>query len=182
MRLFSMLFRAIRTVPETPPPVRSARVRSSPRPVRRPRDVQDKAEVERKPTTQTLKGKCYVIDGDTVVISGTKIRIGGIDAPELNHPYGKSSKFALIKMCKGKVITAIVREEMSYDRVVASCYLPDGTDVAEKLVEQGLALDWARFSGGAYRHLEPPDARKKLWRADAKQKGRLHYVERYDGS
>lgn len=84
-------------------------------------------------------------------------------------------------MCKGQVITAEISEEMSYDRVVASCYLPDGTDVAAKLVEQGLALDWPKFSGGAYGHLEPPDARKRLWRADARMKGRMAYVNRYGG-
>ena len=121
-----------------------------------------------------------MIDGDTIVISGTKIRIGGIDAPELNHPYGKNSKYALINMCKGQVVTAKISEDLSYDRVVATCFLPDGTDVAARLVEQGLALDWPRFSGGAYRHLEPEGARKKLWRADAKQKGRLAHVEKYD--
>ncbi|WP_082029817.1 thermonuclease family protein [Ruegeria sp. ANG-S4] len=127
----------------------------------------------RLPTTDTLKGKCHVIDGDTIVISGTKIRIAGIDAPELEHPWGKKSKFALIQMCKRQVVTAIVSEEPSYDRIVAKCVLPDGTDVAAELVRQGLALDWPKFSGGAYSHLEPPDARKKLWRAAARQKGHM---------
>lgn len=111
-----------------------------------------------------------MIDGDTIVIRGRKIRIGGIDAPELDHPWGKKSKFALIRMCKGQVIRAEISEEMSYDRVVAKCYLPDGTDVAAELVKMGLALDWARFSGGAYRHLEPAGVRKKLWRAAVKQR------------
>jgi len=127
----------------------------------------------RTSTTDSLKGKCFVIDGDTIVISGTKIRVAGIDAPELDHPWGKKSKFALIDMCKGKVVTAIVKEEVSYDRIVAKCYLPDGTDVAAELVKQGLALDWPKFSGGEYKHLEPHGIRKKLWRAAAKQQGRM---------
>ena len=50
---------------------------------------------------------------------------------------------------------------------------PDGTDLSATLVAQGLALDWTRFSGGSCRHLEPDGARKKLWRVDAKHKGRL---------
>ena len=126
----------------------------------------------RTPVTETLKGKCHVIDGDTIVISGTKIRIAGIDAPELDHPWGNKSKFALISLCKGKVVTAVISEEVSYDRIVAKCYLPDGTDIAAELVKQGLALDWPKFSGGAYRHLEPDGIRKKLWRAAARQQGR----------
>ncbi|MBY6202454.1 thermonuclease family protein [Maritalea mobilis] len=120
-----------------------------------------------------MKGKAYVVDGDTLVISGTKIRISGIDAPELHHPWGKKSKFAMIQMCKGQIVTAHIQEEVSYDRIVAKCYLADGTDLAAELVKQGLALDWPRFSGGAYRHLEPEGIRKKHWRANAKQQGKL---------
>jgi micrococcal nuclease len=62
---------------------------------------------------------------------------------------------------------------LSYDRTVAKCYLEDGTDLAAELVKQGLALDWPKFSGGAYRHLEPEGIRKKHWRAAAKQQGKL---------
>ncbi len=113
-----------------------------------------------------------MIDGDTIVIRNTKIRLAGIDAPELDHPWGKKSKFALINLCKGQVVTAIIKDELSYDRIVAKCYLPDGTDLAGALVKQGLALDWPKFSSGEYRHLEPPDARSKLWRANARQRGR----------
>lgn len=114
-----------------------------------------------------------MIDGDTIVISGTKIRIAGIDAPELDHPWGKRSKFVLVNMCKGKIVTAEITEDISYDRIVAKCTLPDGTDIAAELVKQGLALDWPKFSGGKYGHLEPEGVRKKLWRAHARQKGAM---------
>ncbi|WP_370400113.1 thermonuclease family protein [Sulfitobacter sp. JB4-11] len=120
---------------------------------------------------KVLKGKCHVIDGDTIVINKTHIRIAGIDAPELDHPFGIKSKWAVIHMCKGKVITAKICDEMSYNRVVGVCYLPDGRDIAAELVKQGLAVDWPKYSGGRYSHLEPPDTRKKLWRAAARQKG-----------
>lgn len=114
-----------------------------------------------------------MIDGDTIVIGDIRIRLAGIDAPELDQPWGKSVKFAMIGLCKGKVITAHILEGESYDRIVARCFLPDGTDLSAALVEQGLALDWAKFSGGAYRHLEPVGIRKKLWRVTAKHQGRL---------
>lgn len=122
---------------------------------------------------EVLKGKCYVIDGDTIVISGTHIRLAGIDAPEIDQPWGKTAKFAMIAMCKGKIVTAEIKEGLSYDRIVAKCSLPDGTDLSAALVEQGLALDWAKFSGGVYRHLEPDGIRKKLWRVQAKHQGRF---------
>jgi micrococcal nuclease len=125
------------------------------------------------PTPTVLRGSCWVVDGDTIIINEVRIRLAGIDAPELDHPWGKQSKWALVKLCKGQVVTARLRPELSYDRVVADCYLDDGRDLAAELVRSGLALDWPKFSGGKYRHLEPTDARKRLWRADARQRGRL---------
>jgi endonuclease YncB( thermonuclease family) len=118
---------------------------------------------------RVLRGKCYVIDGDTIVIAQQRIRLAGIDAPELDHPWGQNSKWTLVKMCKGQEITAKITGELSYDRLVARCYLPDGRDIAAELVKVGLAIDWPQFSGGRYRDLEPAGIRKKLWRAHARQ-------------
>src|SRR5690606_318968 len=44
---------------------------------------------------------------------------------------------------------------------------------ASIIVGAGLAADWTKFSGGRYARFEPPDIRKKLWRCDARQKGRM---------
>ena len=122
---------------------------------------------------RTLQGKCWVVDGDTIVIDKTHIRLAGIDAPELDHPYGKQSKWSLVQLCRGQVITAHIRPEISYDRVVAECFLPDGRDLSAEMVRNGMALDWPKFSAGKYKHLETVEARRKLWRADARQKGKL---------
>ena len=124
-------------------------------------------------TERVLQGRCWVVDGDTIVIGKVHIRLAGIDAPELDHPWGEKSKWALVELCRGKTITAHVRPEVSYDRVVADCYLPDGRDLSAEMVRCGLALDWPKFSGGKYRPLESADARRKLWRAAARQRGRL---------
>lgn len=120
-----------------------------------------------------LEGRCWVIDGDTIVIDSVHLRLAGIDAPELDHPWGQQAKWALVKLCKGQTVTAKIKPELSYERVVAECFLPDGRDLAAELVRCGLALDWPKFSGGKYRHLEPRDARRKLWRANARQQGRI---------
>lgn len=125
------------------------------------------------PVPTVLRGRCWVVDGDTIVIDKTHIRLAGIDAPELDHPYGKQAKWAMVQLCKGQTVTARIRPELSYDRVVAECSLPDGRDLAAEMVRAGMALDWPKFSGGKYRHLETPEARRKLWRADARQRGKL---------
>jgi endonuclease YncB( thermonuclease family) len=121
----------------------------------------------------TLTGKCYVVDGDTIRIGKVSLRLAGIDAPELEHPWGKKAKWELVQLCKGQIITAEIEPEISYDRLVATCLLPDGRDLSAEMVNQGMALDWPKFSGGKYVQLEPQGVRKKHWKAAARQRGHM---------
>jgi len=121
-----------------------------PRPVNRP--------------SHEISGKCHIIDGDTIIIRGTKVRLAGVDAPELNEPFGQKSKWAMVSICKGQVITARLNGETSHHRLVGTCFLPDGRDIGAELIQQGLAVDWGFFSGGKYRCLEPMGTRRKLRR------------------
>lgn len=109
-----------------------------------------------------ISGKAHVIDGDTLVIRRIKVRLAGIDAPELDQPWGQKSKWAMVDICKGHVLTVKLTGEVSHDRLVGTCYLPDGTDVGAELIKRGLALDFHRFSGGKYRHVEPNGVRRRL--------------------
>ena len=126
------------------------------------------------PGPTVLKGKCYVIDGDTISINNVAIRLAGIDAPELDHPYGQSAKWAMVGITKGQIITARIAPEMSYDRTVAICCLPDGRDIAAELVKQGLALDWPLFSKGRYKEFEPEGVRGRLWMTNKRQPPPVH--------
>jgi endonuclease YncB( thermonuclease family) len=116
------------------------------------------------PVSREIRGKCYVIDGDTIVIKRVKVRLAGIDAPELDQPYGQKSKWAMVNICKGQVVTVKLNGETSYDRLVGTCYLPDGRDIGAELISQGLAVDYGIFSRGKYRNLEPRGTRQKLHR------------------
>lgn len=111
---------------------------------------------------RVLRGRAWVIDGDTIAIDRIKIRLAGIDAPELNEPWGQKAKWEMVRLCKGQIITADLDGETSYDRVVGTCYLPDGRDLGAELIKSGYALDFAHFSGGKYRSLETPELRRKL--------------------
>jgi micrococcal nuclease len=124
-------------------------------------------------TVETIKGRCYVVDGDTITIGKTNIRLAGIDAPEMDQPYGNTAKWALFKLCNGQEVCAEFADHLSYERQVATCRLSDGRDLSAEMVKLGLALDWRKFSGGKYRHLEPADVRRKLWRVAAKHKGQM---------
>ena len=118
---------------------------------------------------EVISGRCHVIDGDTIVIGKQHIRFAGVDAPELNKPYGKQAKWALVELCKGQNVTAYLTSETSYDRVVAKCFLDDGRDLAAEMVKKELALDIPHFPNADYKHLETPNARRKLrWRPKRK--------------
>ena len=120
-----------------------------------------------------ISGRAYVVDGDSIIIDKVMVRLAGIDAPELDQPYGQNAKRALIQLCKGQIIQATVDDQDHFDRTVATCHLPDGRDLSAEMVTCGMALDWPKFSGGRYRALEPAGIRNKLWRVDARQKGRF---------
>lgn len=128
----------------------------------------DRVESE---TTETkiIRGTCHVIDGDTIVIGKQKIRFAGINAPELNEPWGQKAKWELVNLCKGQKISAHLTGETSYDRVVAKCFLDDGRDLAAEMVKAELALDIPHFPNADYKHLETSNSRRKLyWRPKKK--------------
>lgn len=156
--------------PEAPPRYNT---RARPKPF-------ESASARPVPKPSFVQGSAYVVDGDTIVIKKTQIRLFGIDAPEMNHPYGKKAKWALHSLCKGQSVRAEIMEQDDFGRTVARCSLPDGRDLSAEMVKQGLAIDWPKFSGGRYRAFETSDARKKMWLADARQKGRMHVWEKFE--
>lgn len=128
----------------------------------------------------TLKGRAWVTDGDTITINGTQIRLFGIDAPELNHPYGQKAKWALHRLCKGQKISAEITDTDRHGRTVAKCFLQDGTDLSAEMVKLGMAIDWPKYSGGVYSSLETPGIRRKLFLANARQSGRMDLWVKYE--
>ncbi|WOI58028.1 thermonuclease family protein [Palleronia sp. LCG004] len=118
---------------------------------------------------RVVVGRARVIDGDTLDISGVRIRLAGIDAPEISHRQGRRAKRVLARLCRRKTITARFLPGKTYGRRVATCYLPDGRDLSAVMVRRGMALDWESYSGGTYRSFEPWFARVFLWRVALKQ-------------
>ncbi|WP_333817378.1 thermonuclease family protein [Tabrizicola sp.] len=148
-------------------------VAQQPRPRQPPRTEIHQTTHIRIVEVQELRGRAWVIDGDTIDIGGTRIRLAGIDAPEMDHPYGKNAKWALVNLCRGKEVRAVFDGNLSHDRTVATCYLSDGRDLSAEMVKAGMAIDWPKFSRGKYSDLELPGIRRKLWRCDARQRGRM---------
>lgn len=87
-----------------------------------------------------------VIDGDTFRCADrTRVRVWGLDAPELATPAGPASMRAMATMLAGQTLTC-QRKGKSHDRVVARCTLPDGRDIAAEMIRQGQGREWVKFS------------------------------------
>jgi endonuclease YncB( thermonuclease family) len=109
---------------------------------------------------QEIVGRASVIDGDTIEISGTRIRFDGIDAPESSqrcqdaagkqYRCGKASADALDRFLAASRPTSCAPKGKSYDRVVAVCRRADGANVNAWLVRNGYAIDWPKYSKGRY--------------------------------
>jgi len=93
-----------------------------------------------------------VVDGDTVVVNGIKVRLIGIDTPETVHPrkpvqcYGKEASSYLKDLLEGRRVRLEYGRERygKYGRVLAYLYRGK-TFVNAKMVEQGYAFAYKRF-------------------------------------
>lgn len=97
-----------------------------------------------------------VTDGDTLWVrpatggKPVKIRIDGIDAPEICQAHGQAARAALAKRLHGRKMALDTRREDDYGRTVAALHV-DGEDIAGWMVSQGHAWSY-RFGrdGGRY--------------------------------
>jgi len=106
-----------------------------------------------------LVGQASIIDGDTLEIHGTRIRLWGIDAPESSQlcrrddslPYRCGAKAAneLDRFIARRAVSCEPVSTDRYGRTVAKCSV-EGTDLAEWLADSGLAFDWPKYSRGKY--------------------------------
>lgn len=121
------------------------------------------------------QGQPRVIDGDTLEIRSERIRLFGIDAPELGQPWwdadgreadaGEAAREALAALVEGRRLAVKVLREDRYRRSIAIVKV-DGQDVARSLVSRG----WAFASPGSsrYRRTENAARRRKrgLWKGE----------------
>ena len=90
-----------------------------------------------------------VIDGDTFITNkGDKVRMIGIDAPEIPSLEGIKSKMYLYELIKGKTIT-LQKDNYSHDkdkygRLLRYVYL-NGQDVNLLMLKQGYAKQYNYF-------------------------------------
>ncbi len=124
----------------------------------------------------------HVIDGDTIRVDApdaaqrsTRIRLWGIDTPEIEHrdppraaePYADQAHDMTRRLTEGKTVKLFLethRLRGTYGRVLAYVELPDGTLLNERLLLAGLARADPRWS---HRHMQ----RFKLMEQSAREAG-----------
>jgi endonuclease YncB( thermonuclease family) len=88
-----------------------------------------------------------ISDGDTITVlierTPVRVRLSGIDCPEIGQDFGTRAKAATSELAFGKAVTIHWRGHDRFGRIVADVILPDGRNVNHELVRRGLAW-WYR--------------------------------------
>ncbi len=95
-----------------------------------------------------------IVDGDTIVLNGEKIRFSGIDTPELKQTClqgdqevlcGMSAKMLLVKKIGNNTPKCIKEGKDVYKRTLAECFV-NGESLSKFLVRSGYAFAYRKYS------------------------------------
>lgn len=124
-----------------------------------------------------LSGHAFVIDGDTIVLGSTRVRLEGIDAPETAQTCarrgggtwacGHEAIRGLASLVNGQRVSCAHRGLDKYGRILATCHAGTG-DINAEMVRRGLAWAFVRYSS-VYVAIEneAKAARRGIWQATA---------------
>ena len=116
----------------------------------------DLAKLEKsiKTITSSISRSVKITDGDSIKIGNSRIRLQGIDAPELkqtckkkNQEYscGADSKKFLKFLIKDSDLTCTYKELDRYNRILGMCFVK-GVNINEQMVENGWALAYRKYN------------------------------------
>ena len=106
-----------------------------------------------------------VHDGDTVTVPDAgkvqhKIRLAGIDAPELSQAFGRVSRKHLADQVAGRAVVIEWTKRDKYQRLVGKVLL-NGRDINITQIETGLAWHYKKYSSE-----QSPEDRQRYARAE----------------
>jgi endonuclease YncB( thermonuclease family) len=121
----------------------------------------------------SLTGQALVVDGDSIELGDVRVRIFGIDAPELSQPCkdakgetyrcGSLAASVLEEEIGGRAVTCFPNDTDHYGRVVATCQVA-GRDLGDVMVRRGLAVAYERYSSRYIEaEAEARRARRGIW-------------------
>ena len=95
-----------------------------------------------------------IVDGDTIVLNGEKIRFSDIDTPELKQTCmngnqkvfcGMFAKMLLVKKIGNEIPQCIREGKDTYKRTLAECFI-NGESLSVFLVRSGYAFAYRKYS------------------------------------
>lgn len=126
-------------------------------------------------TDPPLTGPARVIDGDTLEVRGSRVRLHGIDAPERAQrcrsggrawACGREATRALSRRIGSHAVACEAHGRDRYGRTVAVCRV-GGKDVNAWMVAQGWAFAYRKYSKRYVEHeAAAREARLGIWRGD----------------
>jgi endonuclease YncB( thermonuclease family) len=81
-------------------------------------------------------GRAQAIDGDTIRYGAERIRIRGLNAPELTEPGGREALERLSQLLRDGTIRIVPHGKDVYDRIFADVFVND-QNVTEVLTQEG---------------------------------------------
>lgn len=123
-------------------------------------------------------GDVRIIDGDTIDVGGIRVRLEGIDAPELGQrcrtwrgrPWdcGDAARRSLDRLIDGRSVACQSVGIDTYGRILAQCSV-NGLDLGAELVRLGFAWAFLKYTH-AYEVIEMESRARRVgvWNGDAK--------------
>lgn len=102
---------------------------------------------------ETITGAARAADGDTLTLDGHRIRLVGMDTPELTQVCkrdgedwrcGVAARSRLAELLRAGPITCRVQGTDKYERWLARCDTPEG-DLGGRMVREGLAVAYGGY-------------------------------------
>jgi endonuclease YncB( thermonuclease family) len=116
----------------------------------------------------TMTGMARVVDGDTLWLGDSKVRLRGLDAPELRQscgagaaawPCGVAARRRLAELVADEPLQCVSAEHDRYGRLLGSCSL-GSRDPGQEMVAEGLAVADGRYAG---EEQAARQARRGIW-------------------
>ena len=117
---------------------------------------------------ERIAGNAFAVDGDTLAVDGRRVRLKGIDAPEMSqtcqragaaYRCGEEARAALRATIAGQAVSCLGRSRDRYERLLAVCTV-EGRDIGADLVRRGLAVSFGSYEE---EEREARAARRGVW-------------------
>ena len=92
----------------------------------------------------TVSGPARVLDGDTVIVGTTHVRLKGVDVAERGTERGEDARVVMMGIVTSD-LTCRLTGEKTHRREVGFCFTADGVDINQAIIASGAALACPRY-------------------------------------